>query len=236
MQGAFVRVEVFFQVFYPQQGVLVGSLMVYLLFGQDTADLMGIADCIGCRHAAGAYLGGILAPGGESAARRQIGRVGHQAFYGAEPSYILGERWDGSQQALGVRVPWIFKNILQRAQLDHLPGIHDRHTIAILRHHTEVMGDEQHSGVQTALEGGYHVQHLRLDRHIQGCGGFIGDQERWIAGQGDGDDDPLLHPPGELMGIFMAAVRRDTNHLQHIASLLVHLPCLRSWYGLPRPP
>ena len=71
--------------------VLVASLMGHLLFGEDTADLMGIAERIGRRHAAGAHLGGILAPGGEGTTGRQIGRIGHQTLDGAEPSHILGQ-------------------------------------------------------------------------------------------------------------------------------------------------
>jgi energy-coupling factor transporter ATP-binding protein EcfA2 len=54
---------------------------------------------------------------------------------------------------------------------------------------------------QSIREGLQAVENLPLHAHIQRAGGFVGDHQRWVVGQGDGDQYPLAHAAGELVGI-----------------------------------
>jgi hypothetical protein len=42
---------------------------------------------------------------------------------------------------------------------------------------------------------------LRLDRHVESCRRFVGDQDLWIAGERHGDHDPLAHSAGKLVWV-----------------------------------
>ena len=39
-----------------------------------------------------------------------------------------------------------------------------------------------------------------LHGDIEGRGGFVGEQQRWFTGQGNGNADPLAHPAAEFVG------------------------------------
>ena len=49
------------------------------------------------------------------------------------------------------------------------------------------------------------LEHLRLDRHIQGCRGLVSDEELGVAAQGHGDHDPLAHAAAELVRVVVDA-------------------------------
>ena len=50
------------------------------------------------------------------------------------------------------------------------------------------------------------LQHFGLDRHVQGGGRFIGDDDVGIVGQRHGDADALALTAGEFMGVGGRAV------------------------------
>ena len=52
------------------------------------------------------------------------------------------------------------------------------------------------------------LEDLGLDGHVQGRGGLVADQDLRIAGHGDGDDHPLAHAAGKLMGILLISPLR----------------------------
>ena len=63
---------------------------------------------------------------------------------------------------------------------------------------------------------------LRLRGHVQGCGGFIGDQEGGIEDECHGNHDPLALSTGQLVRVGRVHVRRVRQlHLlqraQHLA-------------------
>ncbi len=86
------------------------------------------------------------------------------------------------------------------------------------------MGDKQHRGAQFPLQLLDHHQHLGLDGDIQGGGGLVGDEQLGVAGQGDGDDHPLLHPAGKLVGVLVGPHRLDPHLLQHPQCLAFRFP------------
>ena len=57
-----------------------------------------------------------------------------------------------SEKPLGIRVRSMIVNILQRAALHDLAGIHDGDLVADLGDDAQIMRDEDHRGVKLALE------------------------------------------------------------------------------------
>jgi hypothetical protein len=61
-----------------------------------------------------------------------------------------------------------------------------------------------------------HLYDLRLNRHVQGTRGFVGNQQRRSRGHGRRNHGPLLHPSAELMNVGRIGVFRvqktDTAH------------------------
>ncbi len=83
--------------------------------------------------------------------------------------------------------------------LDHPAGVHDADLIRYLRHHAEVVSDDddRHSGSPAQiLEQG---QDLRLNCDVERCGRLVGDQQLRFVGQGHRDHHALAHPARELV-------------------------------------
>ena len=160
--------------------------------------------------------GGVIAPGGKGAALGQVGGVRHEALDGLEHGGAVFDVGQGVEQALGIGMQGVVEHILQGAVLHDLACVHHRHRVAHLRHNAQIVGDHDHGGVVLFLELAHQLQHLGLDGHIQGGGGLVGDEELGVAGQGDGDHHPLLHAPGELMGVFVGPLPGDTHQFQHL--------------------
>ena len=95
--------------------------------------------------------------------------------------------------------------------LHDLPGIHHQAAVRPLGGQGQVVGDEEDGGPMALLQTRQQGDDLRLDRHVQGGGGFVRHEEFRFAGQGHGDDNPLAQPPGELVGIGPQTTFRFRN-------------------------
>ena len=95
------------------------------------------------------------------------------------------------------------KERLSPGALYDLTRVHDRHFIRLLRHHTQVMSDEQEGHPQPLLQLLHQLQDLGLDGHVQSGGRFIRYQDTRITRQGHGDHHPLTHAPAQLMRIVI---------------------------------
>ena len=84
-----------------------------------------------------------------------------------------------------------------------LAGVHDCDPVRHIRHHAQIMGDENNRQVSFLFQAVDQVQNLCLDRHVQCRGRFVADQDIRIGGQGDRDNDPLPHTAGKLKGILV---------------------------------
>ena len=73
------------------------------------------------------------------------------------------------------------------------------------------MGDQDHAHVQLFIELQDQVQDLRLDRHVQGRGGLVRDQQSGLTGQGNGDHDALAHAAGQFVRILVHPCFRGRN-------------------------
>ena len=95
------------------------------------------------------------------------------------------------------------------------------HPIRDARDDAEVVGDEEHRGVGLLLRRAEHVEHLRLDRHVERRRGLVGDQQLRLVRDGHRDHRPLPHAAGELVGIVTGALPclRDADDLQQVRGL-----------------
>ncbi len=82
---------------------------------------------------------------------------------------------------------------------------HHRQALGHLRHHAEVVGDEQDAHAGTVLQLAHEAQDLRLHGHVQGGGGFVGDQQVRLAGHGHGDHHPLALAARQAVGKLVDA-------------------------------
>ena len=53
-----------------------------------------------------------------------------------------------------------------RAELDELAEIHHRDALADMRHHREIMGDEDVGQPEIALQISEQIEHVAADRHV----------------------------------------------------------------------
>ena len=122
--------------------------------------------------------------------------------------------------------------------LDDLAGVHDHHPVGQLGHHAQVVGDEHHRHAPVPVERPQQIEDLRLDRHIQGCGGFVGDQHFGFQRQRHREHHPLAHATGELVRVIPNAPLRigDTHHAEQFRGAvdrrgLGHLPVCPDRFG-----
>ncbi len=101
----------------------------------------------------------------------------------------------------GVRVRGVLEDLLDRPGLDDLALAHDRHAVGDVGDHTDVVGDQKHRDAELLLHRADHVEHLGLDRHIQRCRRFVGDDEIGFAGQSARDQHALRHPARDLVRV-----------------------------------
>ncbi len=112
---------------------------------------------------------------------------------------------DGADQALGVGMPRIAEQRLDRRLLDDLAGIHHRHPLAGLGDHAHGMGDQHDRHAELVLHLLHQLQDLRLDGDVERRRRLVGDQELGLAGKRHGDHDALAHAAGELVRIVVHA-------------------------------
>ena len=113
------------------------------------------------------------------------------------PALEVADRGD-PEQGLGVRVPRPVDDLLDRAGLDRLARVEHHYPVAQLPDQREVVGDEQHGQVALVAQVLEELDDLGLDGDVEGGGGLVGDQQPRVAGDGDGDHNPLQHAAGQL--------------------------------------
>ena len=88
---------------------------------------------------------------------------------------------------------------------DDLTGIHHDDPVGGRGDHAEIVGDHQHRGLDLRPQQLDEIEDLRLDRHVERGGGFVGDQQAGPAGDRHRDHHPLAHAAGQLVRIVMGA-------------------------------
>ena len=122
-----------------------------------------------------------------------------------------------AHQPLGVGVLGVLVDFPGGAGFDNPAQVHHGHPVAHFGHGAQVVGDEEDGHAQLLLEGLHQLQDLGLNGHVQGGGGFVGNQEAGLAHQGHGDQRALEHAAGKFMGILVVALLRigDAHQLHH---------------------
>ena len=110
------------------------------------------------------------------------------------------------------------EQFLDRCLLDLAAGIHHDDALRRLRHHAEIVGDEDYRGAELALQVEDEVEDLRLNGDVQRSGRLVGDQHLGIAGERHGDHGALAHAAGELVRIFLRPLFRLRDARQYAAS------------------
>ena len=92
-----------------------------------------------------------------------------------------------------------------RRLLDDLAGMHDDDPLGIGPRQREVVGDEErrHPARRRVVE--HEVEDGGLGGGIETGGRLVGDEQRRIAGERDGDHHALAHAAGELARIGAGA-------------------------------
>ena len=142
--------------------------------------------------------------------------IRHQTANGLQPPHFIFKIGQRAKQSLGIGMAGILINVLTGAILDNFTCIHDGNRITGFGYHTQIMGNQKHGSVELFFQSIHQPQYLGLNGDVQCCGRLIRNQKLRIAGQGDGNYDPLLHTAGQLMGIFLVAFCRNTDKLHHL--------------------
>ncbi|MCR6671374.1 MAG: hypothetical protein NVV79_08490 [Devosia ginsengisoli] len=171
---------------------------------------------------------------GIAAAQREVDSVERHdtRTEGPRPRIADGEAGDGEDiLALGVRggggqrfepgaaIEQHARIVLGRAGeqgrgrplLDHVAAPEHHDLRRIFRDDTQIVGDEQHGHATRQLQIMQQFENLGLDAHVERSGGFVGDQQVRIAGQGRGDDHALLLAARQLVRIAALDMRNGAK-------------------------
>ena len=117
-----------------------------------------------------------------------------------------------------------------RAVLDALTAVHDQDVVGQLRHHAEVVRDDDERRVELRLQVPHQVEDLRLHGHVEGGGRLVRDQQLGVARQRHRDHRALPHAAGELVRVVVDPPLRprDADPAEHVDRVpaghrLVHL-------------
>ena len=100
------------------------------------------------------------------------------------------------------------------------PPVHDRHPRAEKSDHREVVGDEEVRKVVLALELAQEIQHLRLDRDVEGRDGLVEDDEARLGRERAGDRDALALPTGHLGWTATQELGAEPDELEQLDDAL----------------
>ncbi len=96
-----------------------------------------------------------------------------------------------------------------------LPGSHDDGVLRDRPHDAEVVRDEEVGQPGVGLDVGEQLEHLGLDRHVEGARRLVADEQLGLGGQSPGDADALALAAGELRWLAteggLAAGRRGRS-------------------------
>ncbi|OPZ42181.1 MAG: hypothetical protein BWY94_02198 [Actinobacteria bacterium ADurb.BinA094] len=173
----------------------------------------------GRRRLAPAHVGVEPAARRERAAGRQMREIGGQALDRLQLGCARPvEARHAAQQTDRVGVVRVVEERLRRPLLDDAPGVHDEDPAAHPGDHSEIVGDDDDRRAVLVRELLHEAQDLRLDGHVEGGGGLIGEKQLGVAREGHGDHHPLAHAARELMRVVLDAFCGfgDAHLLQHV--------------------
>ena len=100
--------------------------------------------------------------------------------------------------------------------LDHATEVHHGHAVGDVPHDREIVGDEDVGQAQLVLQLFHQVDHLRLDRHVQGRDRLVADEDLRVQRDASGDADALTLTAGELVRVAVDVLRVETHELEEL--------------------
>ena len=137
--------------------------------------------------------------GGELGVRGRGEGCGDVHFLGGVRAALAQVR-NGGQQGLGVLVLRVVEDLRGRAGFHDHAAAHHGDAVREVGHDAHVVGDQHDGAVQLVAQVAHEVQDFGLDRHVEGRGGLVGDEQFGIAGQRLRDHGALPLAAGELVG------------------------------------
>src|SRR5207342_2331821 len=154
----------------------------------------------------------------KAATRRRRGEVRRRARNRREPLPSYLEVRHGAKQAQRVRMVRLAEDRPDRAELDHLAGVHHRDVLAGLSDDRQVVRDEDDADLQPLAKRGEERQDLFLDRDVERSRRLVAEEEPRLARERDRDHHPLPQPAGELVWICARSSRwiRNADEAQEL--------------------
>src|SRR5215831_19226106 len=126
----------------------------------------------------------------------------------------MGQR---GEQHLSVGMLGVEVERLARADLHDLPEVHHGDAVRHVQDDVEVVRDEEIGEAEASAQIHEEIQHLRLDRHVEGGHGLVSHDEARLEGQGRRDADALALAARQLVGIALGEGGMEPDHLQQLA-------------------
>ena len=142
---------------------------------------------------------------------RALAQVRHGAGNRIEHLALARHARQAREQAGRIGMARVVEEPVDAALFDDSAAIHHRDAPRGFRHQAEVMCDQDHCGAGPSAHVGEHLHDLRLDRHVQRGGGFVGNEKGRIIRDRHGDHRALAHAAGKFIGILGGATRRVRN-------------------------
>ena len=101
-------------------------------------------------------------------------------------------------------------------ELDDATAKHDRDARRDAAHDVEVVTDEEHGQSELFPQPQHQVQHLCLDRDVEGADGLVGDQDLRLRGQRSGDADALALSAREVRRIALCGAGRQADEIEQL--------------------
>lgn len=161
---------------------------------------------------------GKWATGVEAAAGGHVGGAGDLADQALRlAAAIRVEGRDRREKRTGIGMARLGEQHARRRRLDDGAQIHHRHHVADMRHHAEIVTDEQDGQAQFVTQRLQQVQDVGLDGNVQGRHALVGHHEARTGNQGAGDGDALALPPREGMRVAAQMLQVEPAAGRHLA-------------------
>lgn len=140
-----------------------------------------------------------------------------------------GDRYQGRvrelEESLRVRVEGVRKHFWAVTDFDDAAGVHQGGTVREFCNQGEIVADQQDGGAVFLPHFRKQINDLRTQRTVQFAGGFIGDKNGRVAGNGLGNHNALALASAELVrvGVADSGGLGKTHFLQQIANALAPL-------------
>jgi hypothetical protein len=145
----------------------------------------------------------------------EAGRVSRDREHVVRSEQVGG----GREQHPRVRVARLVVDRGHLPHLDDLARVHDGGPVTDLRHHRQIMGDEDHGEAEITGQPHQQLEDLGLHHHVERGGRLVGQEHLRLAGQRQRNRGALPHAARELVGVAVGTVARDADQLEQLAHL-----------------